>query len=96
MGSNLSSLKTIKQNEYLMKLISNEHISPNDSKFWNEFLSFAFTNLDAICNFMNENIIPLMSKWLDNNMASQNLGSIIQVFIHKVDILKKNVQNNVR
>nr|XP_027193748.1 dymeclin-like [Dermatophagoides pteronyssinus] len=97
MGTNLSSLKTIKQNDYINRLISNEHINPNDTKFWNEFLSFAFTNLDAICsdsNFMNENVIPLISKWLDNNQTSQNLGSIIQVFIQKVDILKKNSQKN--
>ena len=43
---------------------------------------------------MNENVIPLISKWLDNNQTSQNLGSIIQVFIQKVDILKKNSQKN--
>ena len=48
MGSNLSSIKTVKQNEYLLKVVSPNNLAVDDSKFWNEFLSYAFTNLDDI------------------------------------------------
>ena len=43
---------------------------------------------------MEENIVPLLSKWMDNNTTSFNLSSLIQVFIQKVEILKKDPQKN--
>lgn len=43
---------------------------------------------------MDENVVPLLSQWMDNNPTSFNLGSVIQVFIDKVDILKKDAEKN--
>ena len=48
MGSNISSIKAIKTNEYLLKIVSPNHIPSSDKTFWNQFLSFAFPNLDEI------------------------------------------------
>ncbi|KAI2809695.1 hypothetical protein BLOT_000846 [Blomia tropicalis] len=95
MGSNVSSIKSIKQNEYLLKVVSANNISSSDSQFWDQFLSFAFSNLNEICsekNFMEENIIPLLSSWMENNPTSCNLGSFIQVFLQKIEFLKKDSQ----
>lgn len=43
---------------------------------------------------MDENVVPLLSQWMDNNSTSFNLCSVIQVFIDKVDILKKDAEKN--
>ena len=41
---------------------------------------------------MEENIIPLLSSWMENNPTSCNLGSFIQVFLQKIEFLKKDSQ----
>lgn len=43
---------------------------------------------------MTEYIIPLMSQWIDNNHSSNNIASMIQVFIQKVNLLKKSSQKD--
>ena len=43
---------------------------------------------------MEENVVPLLSQWMENNPSSLNLGSFIQVFVQKVEFLKKDNQQN--
>ncbi|KAI7694011.1 Dymeclin, partial [Sarcoptes scabiei] len=43
-------------------------------------------------NFMNENIIPFLGDWIENNPTSLNLSSMIQVFYNKIQLLKKDSQ----
>ncbi|CAG2120994.1 unnamed protein product, partial [Medioppia subpectinata] len=93
MGLNVSSLNNLKQNQYLSKLVSNEHMStdPTNEDFWNQLLSFAFDNLPQICNdqkFFDENISPLLSSLIENNLNSHNIGSIVRILISKTSQLK--------
>jgi hypothetical protein len=46
MGTTVSSLSNLKENQLLIKLVSNQHISsdPSNHRFWDELLSFAFNN----------------------------------------------------
>ena len=50
MGSTVSSLNNLKQNQLLVKLVSNEHITADEAneEYWHQLLSFAFTNLPQI------------------------------------------------
>lgn len=50
MGSTVSSLNNLKQNELLTKLVSSQHIGSDSSNdhFWDQLLSFAFNNLPQI------------------------------------------------
>lgn len=45
---------------------------------------------------MEENVVPLLSQWMENNPSSFNLGSFVQVFIQKVETLKKDSQQNAK
>ncbi|KAI7694013.1 hypothetical protein SSS_02520 [Sarcoptes scabiei] len=93
MGTNLSSLKTIKQNEYLIKLTSIKHyhrmIINSGTNF---FRSHSPILIRSDANFMNENIIPFLGDWIENNPTSLNLSSMIQVFYNKIQLLKKDSQ----
>ncbi|CAG2167525.1 unnamed protein product [Oppiella nova] len=94
MGLNVSSLNNLKQNQYLTKLVSNEHMStdPSNHDYWDQLLSFAFDNLPQICNdqkFVDENISPLLSSLVENNLSSHNIGSIVRIVIDKTSKLKE-------
>lgn len=39
---------------------------------------------------MEENIVPLLSQWMNNNLQTKNLGSTVYVFLEKVAFLKSH------
>lgn len=57
-------------------------------------IDFYFLIPSSDSKFMEENVVPLLSSWMDNNSTSFNLSSLIQVFIQKIEILKKDPQKN--
>lgn len=39
--------------------------------------------------FLEENIFPLASSWMDNNLVSNNLGTLIEVLANKLKVLQQ-------
>lgn len=49
-----------------------------------------FCCLSSDHKFMEENILPLLSQWMNNNLQTKNLGSTMHVFLEKIAFLKSH------
>ncbi|KAJ8925444.1 hypothetical protein NQ315_009277 [Exocentrus adspersus] len=82
MGTAVSRNLDISSNEYCLKFVGKDFITPNDP-FWNRFLAFNITppttSNDQLA--LESRIEPLCQQLLQNNLHSGNLGSIIQLFL---------------
>lgn len=90
MGITNSALNNLKSNEHLNKLASNQHIPVGDS-FWNEMLSFSFTKSIRTLEetrVLEDSVSPLLNSLLSHNLNSNNLGSLVKIFISKSAALK--------
>ncbi|XP_013136748.1 PREDICTED: dymeclin [Papilio polytes] len=82
MGVAISRYSDISSNELLDRFCSAEIICPNDP-FWNQLLAFNI----QLPNDTDEQLIfdssteALLQKFLQNNLQTGNLGSLVQVFI---------------
>ncbi|GLV36306.1 uncharacterized protein CBL_08800 [Carabus blaptoides fortunei] len=98
MGTAVSRNADLSTNEYLVRFVSKEHISPNDP-FWNRFLAFNIsppvTSHDQLT--LDTRLEPLCQQILSNNMTSGNVGSLIQVFLIRASELlaSTNTENNM-
>ncbi|XP_047524119.1 dymeclin [Pieris napi] len=82
MGISVSRYSDITNNELVIKFCSTEVICPNDP-FWNQLLAFNIqlpANVDEQLIF-DSNTESLLQNFLQNNPATGNLGSLVQVFI---------------
>ncbi|XP_045490131.1 dymeclin [Pieris rapae] len=82
MGISVSRYSDITNNEFVTRFCSTEVICPNDP-LWNQLLAFNIqlpANVDEQLIF-DSNTEPLLQKFLQNNPATGNLGSLVQVFI---------------
>lgn len=94
MGANKSYLsKDLGTNEYLMRLASSQHISPNDP-FWNQLLSFSFDvpKTDIEQRDLEKEIVGVCKEFVVNNVKSCNLGSLIRVFLRRASELHDSAQ----
>ncbi|KAJ8944928.1 hypothetical protein NQ318_013076 [Aromia moschata] len=82
MGTTVSSNSDISLNEYCLKFVGKETITPNDP-FWNRFLAFNISPPTTTNNQLafESRIEPLCQELLKNNLTTGNLGSLVQVFI---------------
>lgn len=75
----------LRENQYLEKFVSQDHISSNDNHFWHQLLSCSF-------NFMRVHDPKVVEKTLDpylvllaiNNGSSHNFGSLIRVCLDRI------------
>lgn len=75
----------LRDNEYLERFVSQDHINSNDSHFWHQLLACSF-------NFMRVHDPKVVEKTLDpylgllaiNNGSSYNFGSLIRVCLDRV------------
>ncbi|KAF5307529.1 hypothetical protein FQR65_LT06884 [Abscondita terminalis] len=98
MGTSLSHTVDLSTNEYILKFIGKETISPNDP-FWNRFLAFNIslpkTNEDQLA--LDTRIEPFCQQLLQNNLSSGNIGSLMQVFLTRASELlaATNTDDNI-
>lgn len=79
----------LRENEYLEKFVSQDHINSNDNNFWHQLLSCSF-------NFMRVHDPKVVEKTLDpylvllaiNNGSSLNFGSLIRVCLDRVSRIR--------
>lgn len=79
----------LRENEYMERFVSQDHVDSNDIQFWYQLLSCSF-------NFMRVQDPRIVEKTLDpylvrltlNNKQSLNIGSLIRVFIDRVSRIK--------
>lgn len=79
----------LRENEYIEKFVSQEHIDSNDVQFWYQLLSCSF-------NFMRVQDPRVVEKTLDpylvrltlNNSQSFNIGSLLRVFFDRFSRVK--------
>ncbi|KAG6445221.1 dymeclin [Manduca sexta] len=88
MGVAVSHYSDMSSNELLVRFCSNEVICPNDP-FWNQMLAF---NIKPPSNAEEQLIFDssteaLLQKFLQNNLQTGNLGSLVQVFITRASLL---------
>ncbi|CAK1593414.1 unnamed protein product [Parnassius mnemosyne] len=82
MGVAISRYSDISTNELLARFCSSEIICPNDP-FWNQLLAFNIqlpNNTDEQLIF-DSSTEALLQEFLQNNLQTGNLGSLVQVFI---------------
>ncbi|KAK4883863.1 hypothetical protein RN001_000134 [Aquatica leii] len=88
MGTALSHNVDLSTNEYILKFIGKESISPNDP-FWNRFLAFNIslpkTSEDQLA--LDTKIEPFCQQLLTNNLSSGNIGFLMQVFLTRASEL---------
>ncbi|RVE44984.1 hypothetical protein evm_010348 [Chilo suppressalis] len=82
MGVAISKYSEISSNELLARFCSDEVLCPNEP-FWNQMLAF---NINPPANAEEQLIFDssseaLLQKFLQNNLQTGNLGSLVQVFI---------------
>lgn len=79
----------LRENEFMEQFVGQDHINSNDVQFWYKLLSCSF-------NFMRVQDPTVVAKTLDpylvllslNNNQSQNIGSLLRVFLDRVTRIK--------
>ncbi|KAL7031791.1 hypothetical protein ACKWTF_007134 [Chironomus riparius] len=87
MGINVSISKPaeLNSNEYLQQFIGKAHISSDNNEFFEEFLKFTIktpTTSEEQLN-LDSRIESFLESFIQNNLTSGNLGSLITVFLRK-------------
>ncbi|XP_049882633.1 dymeclin [Pectinophora gossypiella] len=82
MGVAISRYTELSANELLARFCSSEVICPNDP-FWNQLLAFNITPPSSSEEqlMFDSSTEALLQKFLQNNLQTGNLGSLVQVFI---------------
>lgn len=88
MGTALSRSVDLSTNEYLVRFVGKDYISPNDP-FWNRFLAFNIappkSSDDQLA--LDTRIEPFCQDLLTNNLTSGNIGALVQVFLTRASEL---------
>ncbi|KAK5648996.1 hypothetical protein RI129_003888 [Pyrocoelia pectoralis] len=98
MGTALSRTVDLSTNEYILRFIGNETITPNDP-FWNRFLAFNIslpkTSEDQLA--LDTKVEPFCQQLLSNNLKTGNVGCLIQVFLSRASELlaATNTDDNI-
>ncbi|KAJ0170188.1 hypothetical protein K1T71_014116 [Dendrolimus kikuchii] len=88
MGVAVSRYSELSSNELLTRFCSSEIICPNDP-FWNQMLAFNINppnNAEEQLMF-DASTESLLQTFLQNNLQTGNLGSLVQVFITRATLL---------
>ncbi|KAJ2939348.1 hypothetical protein O0L34_g13445 [Tuta absoluta] len=82
MGVAISRYTELSSNELLTRFCSAEVICPNEP-FWNQLLAFNITPPSSAEEqlMFDASSEALLQKFLQNNLQTGNLGSLVQVFI---------------
>lgn len=87
MGINVNVSKPVdlNSNEYLKQFVAKAHISPDNNEFYEKF--FQFTIKTAISSdeqlSLDSRLESFLESFIQNNLTSGNLGSLITVFLRK-------------
>jgi hypothetical protein len=90
MGINVNVSKPVdlNANEYLQRFAGKTHI-PDNNEFWDEFLKFSIQtpkNSDDQLN-LDTRLEPFLESFIQSNLSSGNLGSLVTVFLRKTSDL---------
>lgn len=89
MGINVSSATEISENEYLKKFVGKEHIPIGDEEFWVNLLQFHIapptTSEEQLS--LDSRLESLLQSFVTHNLSTGNFGSLITVFLEKVQQL---------
>ncbi|XP_028033750.1 dymeclin isoform X1 [Bombyx mandarina] len=97
MGITVSQYSVLSSNEHLIKFCSSEIICPNDP-FWNQMLAFNIKPPGSAEEqlMFDSAIESLLQTFVQNNLQTGNLGSLVQVFITRATLLLASpVSDNV-
>jgi hypothetical protein len=87
MGSMVSSVEQLEENELLKKLASTESIIDNDP-FWNKLFSFNF-NVEQMNKNVQKDIFKRLDKRFEellyNTPTSGNFATLVRVFLRRSD-----------
>jgi len=91
MGINVNVSKPVdfKENEFLQSFVSKTHISPDDEAFWEQLLSFNIKTPNTSEEQLNldTRLEGFLESFIQSNLTSGNLGSLITVFLKRVSTL---------
>lgn len=91
MGINVNVSKPVdlSSNQYLQKFAGKAHITADNNEFWDEFLKFSIqtpkTSDDQLN--MDSKLEPFLESFIQSNLSSGNLGSLVTVFLRKTSDL---------
>lgn len=93
MGSSSSSLNELSTNEYLVRLSSTEHLTPNDP-FWNQLFSFTLPipRTSAEQGLLEETTVNVCKNFVVNNGRTDNFSALVRVFLRRADELGISAQ----
>ncbi|KAG5682839.1 hypothetical protein PVAND_012161 [Polypedilum vanderplanki] len=91
MGINVNVSKPVdlNSNEYLTKFVGKAHISPDNKEFYDEFLKFTIKTPQSSDEHLNfdSRLETFLESFIQSNLTSGNLGSLISVFLQKASDL---------
>ncbi|RMZ94589.1 dymeclin isoform X1 [Brachionus plicatilis] len=96
MGAEFSSLDQLSKNDYINRLVNDEHIDENDP-FWNQLLSFTI-NIPLTkesSKKLDESIALSCQKFHQNNPKSGNYSSLIRVFSRRSNETRRMIDNKL-
>lgn len=82
---NVSRLADLNKNEYLKRFTEKTHISAENNDFWDTFLRFSIETPTTSDNqlSLDNKLEPFLESFIQSNLTSGNLGSLITVFLEK-------------
>lgn len=89
MGINVSRQADLAGNELLQKFVGRNHISHEDSDYWQKLLNYNITMPESSQDQLNldSRLESLCQSFISNNLKTGNFGSLITVFLTKVSEL---------
>lgn len=81
----------LKQNEYLEKLVSQEHVDSNDNQFWYGLLTCSFNFMKVQDpRVVDKTLEPYIVRLTLSNSTSLNIGSLLRAFLSRVSQVKSS------
>lgn len=89
MGINVSRQADLAGNELLLKFVGRNHISHEDTDYWQKLLNYNITMPENTQDQLNldSRLESLCQSFISNNLKTGNFGSLITVFLTKVSEL---------
>jgi len=89
MGLNVSRHIELNENEHLKRFVGKEHIPVSNDEFWNVFLQFhiALPATEQEQLSLDSRLESLCQSFVNHNLCTGNFGSLISIFITKVEDL---------
>lgn len=86
----------LSENEFIERLVSQDHISSNDHQFWHQLLSCSF-NFMLVPNpkVVDKLLEPYLVRLTLNNSTSLNIGSLLRVFLARVEKIKPDTDREI-